>query len=252
MRILIIEDEKLTANDLAFSIEEVRPNFTVIKILTSVKSAITFLKTQPAIDLIFSDIQLTDGLSFEIFKAIEIDAPIIFCTAYDEYALNAFDVNGIAYLLKPFTTDAIKIAIEKFENLTQQKDNKLTKLLQYLEQSNKPKVSPTILVYQGEKIIPVPFNDIALVYLKNGIVKLRIFDNKMFIVSETLEELNNKINNSDFFRANRQYLVHQKAIKNAAKYFNRRLVLHLHIPFEEKIIISKEKASAFLDWLAQS
>lgn len=145
----------------------------------------------------------------------------------------------------------IKIAIEKFENLTQQKDNKLTKLLQYMEQSNKPKVSPTILVYQGEKIILVPFNDIALVYLKNGMVKLRTFDNEMFIVSETLEELN-KINNSDFFRANRQYLVHQKAIKNAAKYFNRRLVLHLHIPFEEKIIISKEKAPAFLDWLAQS
>ncbi len=251
MRILIIEDEKLTANDLAFSIKEVRPNFTVIKILTSVKSAINYLKKKPAIDLIFSDIQLTDGLSFEIFKAIEIEAPIIFCTAYDEYALNAFDVNGIAYLLKPFTTEAIKIAIEKFENLTQQKDNKLTKLLQYMEQSNNPKASPTILVYQGEKIIPVPFNDIALIYLENGIVKLHTFDNQVFVVSETLEELA-KINHSDFFRANRQYLVHQKAIKNAAKYFNRRLVLHLDIPFDEKIIISKEKAPAFLDWLAQS
>ena len=251
MRILIIEDEKITAVDLAHSIKEIRPNFTVIKILTSVKSAITFLKTKPAIDLIFSDIQLTDGLSFEVFKAIEIDAPIIFCTAYDEYALNAFNVNGIAYLLKPFTIDAIENAIEKFENLTQQKDNKLTKLLQYMEQSNKPKVSPRILVYQGEKIIPIPFSDIALIYLKNGIVKLHTFDNQIFIVSETLEELY-KINNSDFFRANRQYLVHQKAIKNAAKYFNRRLVLHLHFPFDEKIIISKEKAPAFLDWLAQS
>ncbi len=251
MRILIIEDEQLTANDFAFSIEELRPNITVINILTSVKSAITFLKTKPTIDLIFSDIQLTDGLSFEIFEAVEIDAPIIFCTAYDEYALNAFDVNGIAYLLKPFTTDAIKMAIEKFENLTQQKDNKLAKLLQYMEQSNKPKVSSTILVYQGEKIIPVSFNNIALVYLKNGLVKLRTFDNQIFIVSETLEELN-KMKNSNFFRVNRQYLVHQKAIKNAAKYFNRKLILHLHIPFEEKIIISKEKAPAFLDWLAQS
>jgi len=251
MRILIIEDEKLTANDLAYSIQEVRPSFTIIKMLTSVKSAITFLKTKPAVDLIFSDIQLTDGLSFEIFKAIEMDVPIIFCTAYDEYALNAFDVNGIAYLLKPFTIDAIKTAIEKFENLTQQKDNKLSKLLDYMEQSSQQKVSPSILVYQGEKIIPVPFKDIALIYLKNGIVKLHTYDNQVFVASETLEELY-KINNSDFFRANRQYLVHQKAIKNAAKYFNRRLVLHLHIPFEEKIIISKEKAPAFLDWLVQS
>jgi len=251
MRILIIEDEKLTANDLAYSIQEVRPSFTIIKMLTSVKSAITFLKTKPAVDLIFSDIQLTDGLSFEIFKAIEMDVPIIFCTAYDEYALNAFDVNGIAYLLKPFTIDAIKTAIEKFENLTQQKDNKLSKLLDYMEQSSQQKVSPSILVYQGEKIIPVHFKDIALMYLKNGNVKLHTFDNQTFIASETLEELD-KVNNSNFFRANRQYLVHQKVIKNAAKYFNRRLVLHLHIPFEEKIIISKEKAPAFLDWLVQS
>ena len=196
MRILIIEDEKLTADDLVFSIEEVRPNFTVINILTSVKSAIIFLKTKPAIDLISSDIQLTDGLSFEIFKAIEIDVPIIFCTAYDEYALNAFNVNGIAYLLKPFTIDAIKTAIEKFENLTQQKDNKLTKLLQYMEQSNKPKASPTILVYQGEKIIPVPFSDIALIYLKNGIVKLHTFENFEFVHGIVSIEKNERI--SDF------------------------------------------------------
>jgi len=251
MRVLIIEDEKLTANDLIFSIQEVRPSFTVTKILTSVKSAIKFLKTKPAIDVIFSDIQLTDGLSFEIFKAIEINVPIIFCTAYDAYALNAFNVNGIAYLLKPFTTEAIKIAIEKFENLTQQKDHKLTKLLQYMEQTKNPKVSPSILVYQGEKIIPVPFDDIALMYLKNGIVKLLTFDNKNYTVTQTLEELH-KSNSSDFFRANRQVLVHHKAIKNAANYFNRRLVLHLQIPFEEKIIISKEKAPSFLEWLAQT
>ncbi len=251
MRILIIEDEKLTANDLASCIHEVRPDFMLVKILTSVKSAITFLKAKPAIDLIFSDIQLTDGLSFEIFKAIEIDAPIIFCTAYDEYALNAFDVNGIAYLLKPFTTETIEVAIEKFEKLTHQKDDKLAKLLQFMEQSNQRKASPTILVYQGEKIIPVPFNDIALMYLKNGIVKLQTFDNQIFIASETLEELD-KVNNPDFFRVNRQYLVHQKTIKSAAKYFNRRLVLHLNIPFDEKIIISKKKAPSFLDWLAQS
>jgi len=119
----------------------------------------------------------------------------------------------------------------------------------YMEQSSQQKVSPSILVYQGEKIIPVPFKDIALMYLKDGIVKLHTFDNQTFIASETLEELD-KVNNSNFFRANRQYLVHQKVIKNAAKYFNRRLVLHLHIPFEEKIIISKEKAPAFLDWLS--
>lgn len=251
MRILIIEDEKLTANDLAFSIQEVRPDFTIVKIVASVKSAIAFLKNKPAIDLVFSDIQLTDGLSFEIFKKVEIDAPVIFCTAYDEYALNAFDVNGIAYILKPFNTETIKTAIEKYEKLTQQKDDKLTKLLQYMKQSNQWKNNAAILVYQGDKIIPVSFNEIALIYLKNGIVKLHTFENQVYSVSETLEELE-KLNDSNFFRANRQYLVHHKAITNAAKYFNRRLVLYLNILFDEKIIISKEKSPAFLDWLAQS
>jgi len=115
MRILIIEDEKITAEDLAYSIKEVRPNFEIVKMVSSIKSATTFLKTKPLIDLIFSDIQLTDGLSFEIFKQVEVQVPVIFCTAYDEYALNTFDTNGIAYLLKPFTTEAIEKAIQKFE-----------------------------------------------------------------------------------------------------------------------------------------
>ena len=172
MRFLIIEDEKLTAKDLELSIKEIRPDFKLIKILPSIKSAITFFKTNPAIDLIFSDIQLTDGLSFEIFKKVEIEAPVIFCTAYDEYALNAFEVNGIAYVLKPFTTETIEIAITKFEKLTNQKYNKLTTLLQYMEQNIKPKVNPNILVHQGEKIIPVNLDDVALMALKNGIVKL--------------------------------------------------------------------------------
>jgi len=217
MRILIIEDEKITANDLEFCIQEVRPNFSVVKKLTSVKSAVSFLKTNPSIDLIFSDIQLTDGLSFEIY------VPVIFCTAYDEYALNAFEANGIAYLLKPFSTETIEAAIVKFEKLTQQKDDKLSKLVQYMEQSNQQNISPTILVYQGEKIIPIKFKDIALIHLKNGLVQLHTFDKQIYFASETLDELDN-IKPLGFFRANRQCIVNKKAIKNAAKYFNRRFL----------------------------
>ena len=228
MRILIIEDEKITANDLEFCIQEVRPNFSVVNKLTSVKSAVSFLKTNPSIDLIFSDIQLTDGLSFEIFKKIKIDIPVIFCTAFDEYALNAFDANGIAYLLKPFSTETIEAAIVKFEKLTQQKDDKLSKLLQYMEQSNQQNTSPAILVYQGEKIIPIKFKDIALIHLKNGLVQLHTFDKQIYFASETLDELDN-IKPLGFFRANRQCIVNKKAIKNAAKYLNRRLVLHFNL-----------------------
>ena len=250
MRILIIEDEKITAEDLAHSIKEVRVKFEVVKTVSSVKSGISFLKTQPLIDLIFSDIQLTDGLSFEIFEEVDVQVPVIFCTAYDEYALHAFEANGIAYLLKPFTTEAIEKAIQKFEKLTHQKDDKLTRLIQFMEH-NVQKTSPSILIHQGEKIIPVNFDNVALLYLKNGVVKVQTFDKQIYTATENLEELNN-IQFPDFFRANRQCLVHKKAIQSAAKYFNRRLVLHLNFPFEEKIIISKEKASAFLNWLTKN
>jgi len=249
MKILIIEDEKITADDLAHSIKTIRPNFEIIKSTTSIKDTIAFLKTEPALDLIFSDIQLSDGLSFDIFKKVEAIVPVIFCTAYDQYALNAFEVNGIAYILKPFTTEAIEKAIEKFEKLTSQKDDKLARLFQFMEKNKVEATNQSVLIYQGEKIIPVSFDNIALAYLKNGAVKIRTFDHQIFTASETLEELS-KMPHLDFFRVNRQYLVHRKAIKNAAKYFNRKLVLHLNFPFEEKIIISKEKANRFLSWLA--
>jgi len=251
MRILIIEDEKITADDLAHSIKQVRPDFKIIKSLVSVKSTIAFLEKEPDIDLIFSDIQLTDGLSFDIFKKVKLNVPVIFCTAYDEYALNAFEANGIAYLLKPFTTESIEKAIEKFEKFTHLKDDKLSRLIQFMEQSNVQNASPSLLIYQGEKIIPVNFDDIAVVYLQNGVAKLHTFDHQKYTASETLEELN-KIQHPDFFRVNRQFLINRKAIKSAAKYFNRRLVLHLNFPFQEKIIISKEKATTFLKWLAQN
>ena len=251
MKVLIIEDEQVTADDLALCIKEVRPTFSVVKQLKSVKDAIAFLQTKPSIDLIFSDIQLTDGLSFEIFKKVVTDAPVIFCTAYDDYALNAFDANGIAYLLKPFSTATIETAIIKYEKLRQPKEDKLSKLLQFIEQSNQPKGGASILVYQGEKIIPINITDIALFYHRTGKVELYTFKKQNFTAIESLDYFD-KLNLPYLFRANRQSLVNRKAIKNAEKYFNRKLVLNLSIPIEEQIIISKEKAPLFLEWLVKT
>lgn len=250
MKILIIEDEKITADDLARSLKAVRPQYEIVKSTTSIKNTIEFLQTEPILDLIFSDIQLSDGLSFDVFKKVEVTVPVIFCTAYDQYALKAFDANGIAYVLKPFSTESIEKALVKFESLTQQNHNKLSQLLQLMEQSRLQSANAALLIYQGEKIIPVNFEDIAVIYLQDGLVRLHTFDHQTYTASETLEELT-RIQNPDFFRVNRQHLVHRKAIKNAAKYFNRRLVLQLTFPFKEKLIISKEKASSFLDWLSQ-
>jgi len=244
MKVLIIEDEPITADDLVSCIKEVRPNFSIVKQLKSVKEAIAFLQTKPAIDLVFSDVQLMDGLSFDIFKKI-------FCTAYDEYALNAFDANGIAYLLKPFSASTIETAIVKYEKLTQPRQDKLSKLLQFMEQLNQPEGDASILVYQGEKIIPINIADIALFYHRTGKVELYTFNKQHFTAIESLDYFN-KLNLPYLFRANRQCLVNRKAIKNAEKYFNRKLVLNLSIPFKEQIIISKEKARLFLDWLVEA
>jgi DNA-binding LytR/AlgR family response regulator len=249
MKIVIIEDEALTAEDLADILE--KEGMEVTATLSSVKMATEYLGSHPAPDLIFSDIQLGDGLSFEIFKTLAIATPVIFCTAYDEYALEAFDANGIDYVLKPFTSTTIAKALQKYlalrGNLAKAADP-YAGLFALLENRMTQK-RRSVLVYQREKIIPLPLADIALCYSQNLITHLLTFDQKTFTVNHTLEELE-AMGGEELFRANRQFLVHHKAIKDASQYFGRKLALALTIPFGEDIIISKAKAPAFLAWLS--
>ena len=251
MRILIIEDEKITSDSLIDSINEIRPDYTVVKVLPSVEEAKNYFKTYMNIDLIFSDIQLGDGLSFEIFKQVNTNIPVIFCTAYDEYALEAFNANGIAYILKPFSVQTVQSAINKFENLTYKNNNQISQLLKYL--SNPPTQSSvkSILVYQKDRIIPVNTNDIAVMHLTNGIVKLYTFDNRTLLATQSLEDFE-KLNIPHFFRANRQFLIHRKAVKEAVQHFNRKLLVSVTIKFSEEILISKEKIPAFFSWLSNA
>ena len=249
MRILIIEDEKITAENLSDSIKEARPDYIIQAMLGSVEEAKIYFKKEVNIDLIFSDIQLVDGLSFEIFKEIKINAPVIFCTAYDEYALEAFNANGIAYILKPFTVQTVQSAIDKFEHLTSKNNNQIVQLLNYLNNHPTQSSVKSILVYQKDKIIPVNINDIAIIYLTNGIVKLCTFDNRTLLATESLEDFE-KLHIPHFFRANRQFLIHRKAVKEASLYFNRKLIVTVTIKFSEEILISKEKTPAFFSWLS--
>lgn len=251
MNIIIIEDEQYTAEDLEKNIKNILPDVTIQAILMSVKAATTYLKNNPHPDLFFSDIQLGDGLSFEIFKNIKTTTPVIFITAFDEYALKAFKANGIDYILKPFNTKTISDALNKFKAITSYKseDNKIEKLLTYL-QVNQVKQS-TILVYQKDKIIPINSSEIALFYTENDLVKAICFDGKEFTTNATLEELEKNMGN-DFFRANRQHIINRNAIKDVSQYFARKLSINFKIDYKEKVLISKEKSSSFLDWLAQS
>lgn len=251
MQIVIIEDEKLTANDLVETIQRAAPRAEIETILNSVSSAIEWFQQHAHPDLIFSDIQLGDGLSFEIFKAVSIDAPVIFCTAFDEYALRAFEANGIDYLLKPFDQKSIETAIQKYEKLKSKFNGSastIEQLIHWMDQQKRPKQG-SVLVYRQDKILPVRFDDIALFYIENEITHLLTFDQKRYTINKTIEAIE-EIASTQFFRVNRQFLVQHRAIKEASQYFARKLSLTLCIPFPETITVSKNKVTDFLNWLS--
>lgn len=251
MKIIIIEDEKLTANDLAKTIKAIEPDIEIVKFLYSVEEAIEYLKTTKEIDLIFSDIELGDGLSFEIFEKLNLKTPIIFCTAYDKYSLKAFNTVGIDYILKPFSKIAVEKALLKYQQLKdsfKQPTENYATLIETLKNQLITK-NPSVLVTQGDKIIPIQSNHIALFFVEGEYCFAYTFEQKTYIVSQNLEILE-KTFAPTFFRANRQFLINQKAVKDATHSFNRKLEIHLTIPFKEQIIVSKLKVAAFLEWLA--
>ena len=251
MKIVIIEDEQLTAEDLAETIQNIDSTVHIIASLRSVKEAINWFHNNDNPDLIFSDIQLGDGLSFEIFKAVKSTTPVIFCTAYDEYALHAFKVNGIDYILKPYTTETIAEALSKYNEL---KNNFSRKILQYehilqLFEDKKKQKKGSVLVYYKDKILPVKTDDIALFYIENEITYLITFEQKEYSINKTLEDLE-KITGDDFYRTNRQFLINRKAVKEVSQYFARKLSVSISVPFKEIITVSKLKVTDFLNWLS--
>lgn len=251
MRIVIIEDEKLTATNLSETILTVVPDAQITAILSSVLSAISWFQQNEQPDLILSDIQLGDGLCFEIFKTTSINVPVIFCTAYDEYALKAFDANGIDYILKPFDKASIEEAFQKYHKLKESFSGQSANLDQIIKiiENRKKKTLASVLVYKQDKIIPVRFEDIAIFYIDNEVTRLMTFDLKTYTINKTMEKVE-EISPDNFFRINRQFLINQKAIKEVSQYFGRKLSVSLTFPFTETITVSKNKVPDFLNWLS--
>ena len=251
MKIVIIEDEQLTADDLSETILKVSPEVLIIARLSSVKDAVAWFRKNEQPDLIFSDIQLGDGLCFEIFRKHPITTPVIFCTAFDEYALTAFKAHGIDYILKPFDEQTIAGALTRYKELERKflGNNKQIETILQLFENRKNQKQGSVLVYHKDKILPIKLQDIALFYLEHEITYIITFRQKTFTISKSLEELEEIAGNS-FYRANRQYLVNRKAIKEASQYFARKLSIALSIPFSETITVSKVKVPDFLNWLS--
>jgi two-component system, LytTR family, response regulator LytT len=252
MNVLIIEDEIKTARELKRLIEQLRDDITVIDLLPSVKAGIQWFGAHPSPDLIFSDIQLADGLSFDIYKNIAVHTPVIFCTAFDEYAIRAFEANGIDYLLKPVDENRLQQALDKYEKLKgafvvekNDYEKKLESLLTQFTNSYKQ----TLLVHFQEKIIPVKTADISYIHYSNGIISLYTVHQQKYILTSTLDELETMLDPAQFFRANRQFIINRHAIVNVEHYFSRRLVVRLVVTTPEHIIVSKVKSSEFLHWM---
>jgi DNA-binding LytR/AlgR family response regulator len=220
MNIVIIEDERVVAEDLEMSITKLITEPVQIVQLRSVKESVAYFKSAPAPDMIFSDIQLGDGLSFEIFIAVPLTVPVIFCTSYYEYALDAFKANGIDYILKPFTTHTLEAALNKynqFKKLFTAKDpSSYSELMQLLTIRETAKTASSILVYYQEKIMPIKLTDIALCYLENNVIHLLTFSGKTYYPNKNLDDLE-KMTGNHFFRVNRQYVVCRKAIVEVSK-----------------------------------
>jgi two-component system, LytTR family, response regulator LytT len=250
MKIAIIEDEKLTAKDLAKTLLAIDSEIEIVKMVHSVEEAIDFFETKPNIDLIFSDIELGDGLSFEIFEKLKITTPIIFCTAYNQYALEAFKTVGVDYILKPFSKQSIENTLLKFnnlkENLSSPKED-YSSLLNILKQKITPQTQ-SVIIHQGDKIIPLNSKDIALFFIEDDLIFAYTFDGKKHPLSQNMDSLEKQFS-TEFFRANRQFLINRKAVKDASHYFSRKILINLTIPFKEQIIVGKLKTTAFSNWL---
>lgn len=250
MKVIIIEDELHTAADLERTIHSIDDEIEVLAILQTVDDAIKFLQKN-SVDLIFSDIQLGNELSFDIFAKVNNTTPIIFCTAFDEYALSAFKSCGIEYILKPFKKFDIISAIEKYQSLKDKmigSNNSFTSSLKNVESIIKSR-SGSKLVYHGDKIIPLKIQDIGLFFVENKSTFILTTDSKKYMINENLDALE-KSHYPDFFRVNRQFLINRNIVKDVSQYFNRKLIVNINIPFKEKIIVSKLRTTDFTGWLA--
>lgn len=247
-KVLIIEDEKPNADRLERLIKSVRPNTQIVEVLDCICDSIDWFESHEMPDVVMMDIRLSDGLSFEIFEKTTISCPIIFTTAYDEYAVKAFKYNSIDYLLKPVELDELERAFQKLESTTSVPEPaSLANLLNYFQ----PKDFRTrfLLPYRdGYKSLQI--NDISYFYSKLKITRAKLHNGTEEIIPLTMEELEEQLNPKDFFRANRQFIIHVDAIAQIHNYFNGKLKIDLKkSPEDMELIVSREKASLLKAWL---
>lgn len=251
MRTLLIEDEKAALRNLKAAMKEVDADFEIVGETDSVTGTIEWFHSHPMPELVFMDIHLADGSAFDIFDKTDITCPIIFTTAYDEYALQAFRVNSIAYILKPISSTDLQKALDKLKVLNgynaDNNTNELQDIIRSLRREESFKTHFLIPV-KGDKFIPINVEDIMYFYIEEGIVRAVTKNIGTVRFQQTLDELATMLHPGKFFRANRQYIISRKAVISVSNWFGGRLNVQLNPPATEKVLISKARVTAFKDW----
>lgn len=251
MRVVIVEDEERAANRLKQLLNEVDNSIEVIAEMETVRDVVTFDWSSSAIELIFLDIHLADGSSFDIFHQISIEVPIIFTTAYDQYALEAFEVNSVDYLLKPIDPNKLKNAIHKWEKWQYKPNNRNTANLNSLieQLSSKKEYTRNLLVAHKHKLLPIPTEEFAIFYIDNSVIKGVTFAGQQYFPEQNLDELESVLDPKIFYRASRQFILHLNCIVGIESYFNSRLLINTNPQISEEILVSKAKAKEFKNWV---
>lgn len=257
MRVLIIEDEIPAQNELErllnACVKDLGESIQIVDYIDTVEDAVDWLRSGNPVDLIFMDIQLADGKSFEIFNQVSVDAPVIFTTAFDNYAIQAFKVNSIDYLLKPIGIDYLLAALDKFRKIHSQKSPKpllSEDQISHLLNVGKPQdYKKRFVATLGERIMQIPVDDIAYFYADDNTVFMVTNQKRKYVINYKLDQLTQLLDPALFFRATRKYIAKIDSIREINKYFNSRLLLALEPPTADEVVVSRAKVAEFMAWM---
>ena len=255
MKTVIIEDEFVAAQTLQNTLKEIDPSIEILTVLQSIEESVEWFSLNTPPDLVFMDIHLADGSCFVIFDKVTIACPVIFTTAYDEYALKAFEVNSIDYLLKPIGQKKLERALTKFRTLSPKPQvdiDLLTELVASIKTNKSYTYSKSnFLIPYKDKLIPLSVDKIAFIYFENKMSSIHTFDGEKYYLDSSLDELYRQLDANKFFRANRQYIIAHKAIKDVSLWFVSKLSVNLTVAVPEKIIVSKARVPKFKEWFTR-
>jgi DNA-binding LytR/AlgR family response regulator len=258
MKILIVEDEELAVKKIQKTLASIDPDAEIAGITHSISSTIEWLETNPSPDLILMDIELSDGQSFEIFSRTKVKSAVVFTTSYDEFALKAFKVNSIDYLLKPVQKEDLEAALNKYRNMKEvytgssEDDLNMETIVKQLKQKLQLKeFRKRFLVKHAQKLVSIEIEEIAYFFSDGRLNFFKTYDNKKYVLDYTMDELDEMLDPDRYFRISRSFYIAIDSVEQIHEYFGNRLLLHLKPPVEKDAIVSREKVADFKKWMGK-